>query len=304
MRRDERIRDRVSSLVGRALDKLVAQPLALVVVGQPPFAGYKRSLVSTFADPARRGPLGRVLYPRVFDGWLARDYWPETDPAERERLKALAMSGESGRVWAAAYASHALDPQASRLLPAVLTMAREIEAGVILQVGASSGREIAWVARSLPDVVCIGTDVYAEVVEFAQEAHCEPNLEFRCAAAEELVEQAGQLLPDVPMVVFSSGALQYVQPEYLPGVFSWLAARRAGVVISETVSNRTCEPLEIEVSVPRGSFAWTHPFGKLAERAGLEVVELRVDYPYVDEPARRDTGNLFLRARPRRDRFV
>ena len=266
---------------------------ALGILKIPLFGRYRRFLLSTWYTPDRRGRLDNLLYPAVYYLWLRLEYWPEKDPDIRETKKELLMGGDSGREWAKYYDFQPLDFSAKvgkmtlwDASPVYSTLERILRESIaeqsccVIQVGSSSGREIAWVARNFPNTKCIGTDIYPEVIEYSSQSHNAPNLEFEQLAAKNVSELISQLR-DYRLIIFSSGSLQYVQPEHLGIFFKALSmCPNIDVVVCEPASIVHGEPTNLAGYLLRGDFSYTHNYKQYAEESGLCTLECRIIYPY------------------------
>lgn len=119
---------------------------------------YKNRLLSTWMFPEKRGRVDNLLYECLLPVWFRFEYLAEKNPDKRESLKRLCMGGEGGRKWASIYDSRQLDfeemvgdmpyKEACPILPRLdEVLSNTTSPSVIVQVGCSSGREIAWLAQ-------------------------------------------------------------------------------------------------------------------------------------------------------------
>ena len=88
------------------------------------------------------------------------------------------MGGESGKNWTNTYNLRKLDlnskvgnmqlKEANPLYVDIQEyLSRLSERGVVIQIGSSSGREIAYFSNLFPKIKFIGTDIYNSVIEFS-----------------------------------------------------------------------------------------------------------------------------------------
>jgi hypothetical protein len=198
----------------------------------PFFSPLKKYLFTCWPD-GPRGPLFS-LYGCALNYWLGHAFLAESDPGKRELLKKDFMGGNAGAEWAAEYLSSEIDPdrkiggmRADEAEPflknADAFLKSEKFPALVAQIGCSSGKEIAWLARRNPNHRFIGTDIYPEVVEFCRREHHAKNLEFAACSALALPEMLAPTIGDSPLIVLSSGSLQYVQPEHLDSMFKSFA---------------------------------------------------------------------------------
>jgi len=282
-----------------------------LVCGLPPLRAYKARLLSTWTDPQGRGGLDRLIFSPVFRFWQEHEYLAEADPDRREMLKDSVMGSEAGARWAAHYDERPLDFDAPvgaltmRVVCPVLTdldeRLRSVAAeALILQVGSSSGRELAWLASRHPGHRFLGIDIYKEVVDYAAKRHAGTNLAFSVHSAKDAADLAGRHGAK-PVFVFSSGSLQYVQPEHLQALFDRLAALPdAEIHLAEPASETGGSPLELSGSRWMGNMAYNHDYGYYARKSGMTDVRAGVVRPYVPAerfPSHAGTVSYLLRAR-------
>lgn len=281
-------------------------PVAVAIVKLPWLEGYRRRLLqSGVRGEALRGVPG-LLYPSVHYLWLRLDYWREPDPDRRTQKAMLAMGGDAGVDLARNYNVTGLDFgervgeltlwEANPTYETVQTILGGAPDGCrVIQVGSSSGREIAWVAEGAPGARCIGTDLVPEVVEYSSAVFDLPNLEFAVVSAKEVGDFA-RSLGDGPVVVFASGSMQQVQPEHVELFFEGLATLpQVEVVLTESASLSGRDPLTIPGSKPREWFDYSHNYRHYAERHGFATVEARLIRPYSEaDPLHGTTAHYFF----------
>ena len=122
-----------------------------------PFSGHAERLLSTWQNAEARSRFDQVIFQRAFNYWLDAVYLKEKDPDKREKLKSICMGGESGKKWAQYYDSMPLDFQSTvgnMAFSEAIPLHRDLEEfcesiksdAVVIQVGSSSGRELAYLA--------------------------------------------------------------------------------------------------------------------------------------------------------------
>ena len=235
----------------------------------------------------------------VFSYWIRHEYLAEPDPAKRDVLKESAMGGDVGVKWASDYVATPIDfsvkigalnfAEACPLLPEMDKLLAGAEAPVtVVQLGASSGREVAWLAERHPRHAFIGTDIYEDIVKFAAAQYSLPNLSFETASAEGIADLLARF-KDKRKIVISSGTLQYVQPENLDSVFeAGFKSKPCEIMLMEPGDDAAGNPAELKESVWRGGFSFTHNYKLASGRSGLREIQTRIIHPYVppeDHPA-------------------
>jgi hypothetical protein len=289
----------------RRFARLVLRVPAFGIVKLPFLRGYRQKLLASGTSGAKRGPLNELLYYPVHYLWLRHEYWSEPDPDRRTEKAMLRIGGAAGVASAKSFQDRGLDFSHGNevmtlwdAVPTYATLERVLRAAppdtTVIQVGSSSGREIAWVAREFPELRCIGADLIPEVVEYASAVHQLPNLEFATVSAKKLGDYA-ECLGDRPIVVFSVASLQQAQPEHIDMFFEGLSRLpRVEVVLTETASLTTGDPREIDGSRPRPEwFDYSHNYKLYAERHGFSTTECRVIEPQPDDPVQGQTVNYF-----------
>ena len=246
-----------------------------------PAARIERVL-ATWHLPERRTGFERLAFPALFERWIATRYLAEPDPDRREALKDICMAGESGVSWAEHYEETPIRREGKvgdLAFDAACPWFDGLEAALAaappnartVQIGCSSGREMAHYAQRFPALSFLGTDIDPAIVARAARVHRLPNLRFEVARAHALMAR----IPEVPpLILYSNGALQYVQPEHVAAMFQAFARRgRLRTIFGETW-RPDGRPLGAH-SRWRGNFAWSHDYRDYAEEAGLAVREAR-----------------------------
>ncbi len=242
-------------------------------------------LLATWPEASLRSPLERVLFRPVFSHWIRTVYLAEGDADRREALKDLCMAGASGVAYAEEYERQGIDrgaryhdvgfDEANPQYPAMDSLLPGLPAdALIVQVGCSSGKEMAYFAERFPKLTFVGTDIDESITRRAQRVHPLPNLIFEVGRAHEL---PSRLPPFRPLVLYANGSLQYVQPEHLAAMFEALAARgrvtlvlcepwrRSGAVIASNLRSRW-----------RDNFSFSHDYRDYADAAGFVTAAQRV----------------------------
>jgi hypothetical protein len=303
----------------KALRGIIKLPVALlcILIIKFPFCNkYKMRLLSTWHDFEKRNKIENIFFPVFHATWNRFEYLKEKDPDKRETMKSICMGGECGKKWAEGYQKKfstgddaGIDFNAkvgsmtllevTPMYDEISTILRETDTNyLVIQIGSSSGKETAFFAKQFPQHVFIGTDIYEEVVEYSSQFHNYSNLSFvKCSAKEieNLKKYKDSRFSQV--LIFSSGSLQYVQPEHMTIFFNSLGQfGEFKILISEPANEYKGKPNEIKKSIYRGNFSYTHDYKWYAEKSGFETVKceiIRPYYPYVDFPAHKNTVQYF-----------
>jgi len=256
----------------------------------PVFYKKKMFLLSTWYATEKRTPLDNYLYPNLFKIWIKTEYWKVKDPDKSEELKALCMGGDSGRNWAQDYNNNPIDfsRKIGKLSFLEATpffvdldnfLANSSECVYVIQIGCSSGKEIAYFSNGHPRHRFIGTDIYESVVQFAKDNHRAKNLTFALVYAHRINEIVPKKYSKA--VLLSSGSLNCVHPGHVDLVFKILSSyKNLYFFILEGAGESRGNPLEIKGSTPRSNFGWTHNYCYYAEKYGFETVKRKIIRPY------------------------
>jgi hypothetical protein len=100
-----------------------------------------------------------------------------------------------------------------------------------------------------------------------------------------------------PVVLFSSGSLQYVQPEHIAMLFEKLAKRRGlELWLLEPAQESGRDPSEVPGSSWQGNFSYTHNYRYYAETGGWQTKICEIIRPYSHDRMRRSTVHYFYAA--------
>lgn len=248
--------------------------------------------LSRWRPGRRRSWLNGAIYDGVFDAWIRDIYLVELDPDRRERLKNAVMGGSNGVDWAQAYEARPIDrtarvgmlawDEAIPLFPAMDALLARLghQGAAVVQIGSSSGRETAYFAGRAPSIAFIGLDIDRAIAERAAAIHGDANIRFVVGHAHTLLDDCA-VPAEVPLVVFSSGSLQYVQPEHLRLLMSRLAVRpNTHILIMEPVDPSAGR---VGGSRYRGCWSYSHDYAHYCEAAGLTTVTT-ADFQVDEDP--------------------
>lgn len=266
--------------------------IGLIIIKLPLFKNYKNELLAKWQDYEKRTKLDNLVFEGVLKAWIRWEYLKEKDPDKREKLKSLVMGGKSGENWAKNYNSRNLDfsqkcghlsfQEAQPIFDELNGICENYKENSLLvfQIGSSSGREIAYFAKRFPKHRFIGTDIYKEVIEYSSSSHKFPNLNFELISAKNIYHKLASFNKS-DIVVFSSGSLQYVQPEHLDLFFRKLPfIPKLKILLLEPGNESEGAPDNLKRSIWRGNFSYTHDYKYYAEKAGFKTIKCRIIKPY------------------------
>ena len=297
--------------------------IGLAIVKIYLFKKYKLHLLSTWQDVEKRNKIDEILYKYVYYLWVKFEYQKEKDPDKRETLKSIAMGGNCGKNWAIHYQNshkstdyegaidlnrkcgHITLREACPIFDEISSILENSDLNyLVIQIGSSSGREIAYFAKMFPQHEFVGSDIYNEVVSYSKGFHNYPNLSFVKCAAKDIVNIFNIIDIDIknkPVLIFSSGSLQYVQPEHITIFFNSLSKfQNLKILLLEPGNEAKGKPDEIKTSIWKGNFSFTHDYKWYAEKLGIETTKcqiIRPYYPYEDFPIHKNTVHYFYSAK-------
>ena len=267
---------------------------------------YKHHLLSTWENKLNQSFIDKIFFRYVFRLWIKLDYLGEQDPNKREQLKGLAMGGESGKSWAQSYDSKSIDfsektgnlsfAEAHPFYKEIGNILHKSNDYLVIQIGSSSGKEIEYFASLFPQNYFLGTDIYKEVIDYASSTHVLSNLKFQIMPAHQigniLINYTGKKI-----LIFSSGSLQYVQPEHLDIFISEIAKYlNLEIILLEPQNEFYVSNHIINKSSYRGNFSFNHDYKFYAEKADIETInsrKIRPYIPYEDYPEHKGTVHYY-----------
>jgi hypothetical protein len=139
-------------------------------------------------------------------------------------------------------------------------------------------------------------------VAYQKQSHNLPNLSFELSSAKN-ISTLLQPLKNQDILIYSSGSLQYVQPEHISEFFRSLTDYpNLKILLSEPANESEGKPDQLKKSLWRGNFSYTHDYKHYAEEEGIETVEFKIVKPYVpykNFPMHRGTVQYFYSGKTR-----
>ncbi len=214
------------------------------------------------------------------------------------------MGGEAGKKWAQHYDSRPIDFQSkvgdieySEAVPLLRELEELCESiksdAVVIQVGSSSGRELAYLAAKFDNISFVGFDIDESILEYARKSHPLRNIEFLIGEAKK-VEYLLDKYCGKKKVLFSHGSLQYVQPEHVAEFFSG-ASKHSGtcLYICEPANDSKGAPDGLGKSLWRGNFSYTHDYKYYAEKVGMITEQCKIIRPYKNTIDNKNTVHYY-----------
>ena len=153
----------------------------------------------------------------------------------------------------------------------------------LIQLGASSGKEISYFAKKFKSTEFIYTDLYEPVTANASKKLSLPNLTYLTCAAEYLPAIA-ELSNRNQIIIYSSGSAQYVYPEILDYMFFLLSKiknKKIHLIFDEIGNNRFFDLNNYPGSIPRNNFSYSHNYSFYAKKYNFRINEWNVIEPFL-----------------------
>tara|TARA_B100001057_G_scaffold356483_1_gene358487 strand:- start:463 stop:1371 length:909 start_codon:yes stop_codon:yes gene_type:complete len=241
---------------------------------------------------APKNLLGKLVNSFFWREYYSRPPWWKID------IQNKLMGGESGSEWAKYYDQTRVDfppkkgekkvgnldwQQSNPALNQIIELIKiDPENYCIIQLGASSGKEISHIAKLFSQSECIYTDLYETVTSYAEKQLCLPNLNYVTCPAESIPALA-QISKKSKVLIVSIGSSQYVFPENIDTVFRLLSRiknKTIEFILDEPGSNSEINPLEYKGSIARANFSYTHNYKFYAEKNGFKTKKWNLIEPY------------------------
>ena len=167
----------------------------------------------------------------------------------------------------------------------------------IIQIGASSGKEISYFSSKHKNHIFYYTDIYDSVTNYAKSNLKLPNLEFITCAAEN-IPIIVEMTDKHNVLIFSSGSSQYVYPEDIDLLFDRLSKINKNIYLffGEPGNDLLNDPITFEGSYRRGNFSYTHNYSYYANKHKFLIKEWQKISPYTPQhnfPMHKGSIHLF-----------
>ncbi len=287
--------------------KLIAIPLAYAICKLVILRGYKNYLLANWMIlmmNEEKNYSKNYLHQCFAAMWFKTEYLREPDPDKREEMKDVIFGGETGVNWARNYRKTPIDMNSTvgninireshPFYDEIENTLRNSDAEmVVVQIGCSSGREIAYLAKRFPGHHFIGTDIYSDVVDDCNKFYDIDNLSFDVSSAKSIHFVIAKQRKY--SIVFSSGSLQYVQPEHMTVFFQSLGQIANVTVVIVEPGDKLALNSGLTGSKWRGYFSYTHNYSCLAEEAGWITQKKKlIEIHPIEDPAHGNTVHSYF----------
>ena len=153
----------------------------------------------------------------------------------------------------------------------------------LIQLGASSGKEVSYFAQKFKFSKFIYTDLYEPVTTKASRKIILPNLSYLTCSAEYLPAIA-EVSNRAQIIIYSSGSAQYVYPEmldYMFFLFSKIKNKTIHLIFDEIGNNRFFDLRSYPGSIPRNNFSYSHNYSFYAKKYNFKVNEWNIIEPFL-----------------------
>lgn len=276
------------------MKSFVKQIFVLVIKATLRFKFLKIKLLSSYKKSTQ--PTNRII--RIFGQVFFSEIYPHLTLSERMDTQLYLMGGDIGVAWAEHYQTMTStfppkkdtvfigDKEWHEVKPFVKyieDLLSNCENCLVIQIGSSSGREIAYFSKKFQQHYFIGTDIVEEVCDYSSKKYSAKNIKFiNCPSHYSHLLSIMDNFENY--IVFSSGSLQYAFPEHLNDMFKeWSKKRNVHIIVSEPSSTKKQIPTEIKGSTVRGQCSYTHNYSYYARKNGFNIKEEDLIKPYISE---------------------
>jgi len=231
---------------------------------------YRNYLLSTWNNEKKRTMFDDMLFPFVFSIFEYLFYVREKDPNIREEMKKLCSDGESCEKWFYIYKNRPLDLDII-LYKDLEKRLREESNFIVVQLGSCSGREVAYFAKRFPEHEFIGIELYQPFIDLSNAEYNLPNLSFELMPAVN-ISILMEKYKDKKFIFFSSGSMEYIQPEHIRGIFTDIKNYGAEIFLYEPIVKKAIDEIK---STYRGNFSFNHNYKYFAEYSGIKTLEMK-----------------------------
>lgn len=279
------------------LKKTIRQAAAFLtfhLLNLPFFGTYRAFLWSKWVDANKGSKVDALAFDFYLHHWLIR-YYAEPNPEVRVSMQNAVMGGDTGVKWAAIYFERPFPPPPhekvgdlsfDEAFPLYQRLHRILSAESapcdVIQIGSSSGRNIAWLAKQFPNHNFLGTDIYDEVEAFQRANHSLPNLSFATVPVT-CIHLLMELVGGRHFIFFADGSMQYVQPEHLDRFFKLCVKPSNKVEVHLVDAYRGTGG---GLSAPRANLAYSHDYAAYAAKHGYpqvykNIIDVAPGNPYL-----------------------
>lgn len=270
--------------------------------------GWHHEILKTHYNANDRNWFQNWIYEPLFDYWEKTDYLTDPDPNSRVKKQLVLLSGRSGVACADYYRKDVFDlalleknmignlptkevwPMYWKLRDTLTTLLNNNERALVVQIGACSGREMAYFASHFPTHRFMATDASETIIQSSSNHYRTfSNLSFHTCLGHEITQVIEKVWNPLysAIVIFIQSTCQLIQPEHLIELFqsisTWkISANEVNILLHEPGYEPKGVALTAnQVALPSGGTTWSHNYEKLAKESGLEILEFKIVRPYM-----------------------
>ncbi len=240
----------------------------------------------------------------IFSKFINILFWSEyyhRSLPHRINIQSKLMGGEIGAIWAREYNKsrkifpplkgnikvgnldwHDVNLGFAILKDLIIKDCRNI---CLIQLGASSGKEISYLAKNFSEAEFIYTDIFEETTSYAKSQFLNSNLKYVTCPAESIPALV-EISNKKKLIIYSSGSAQYVFPENLEftfKLFSKVQNKEINIIFDEPGNCSNINPKTLKGSYPRGNFSYTHNYRYYAEKYGFQTLRWNIIQPFLPQ---------------------
>ena len=164
----------------------------------------------------------------------------------------------------------------------------------ILQIGSCSGRDLEFFYNIFPELNFISTDINNEILDFQKEKYRYKNFNFYKCYAENISKCiVDNNIQNKIVIIFSSGSLQYVNPNFLIDFFNELKKfKNMNFFLYEPISLSFIKNSNA-IYKSRGNISFSYRYDQYCK--DFKIIEKKLLTPYAkNNILHKDTGHYFL----------
>ena len=245
---------------------------------------YKTKLIKSFNPEFKLGLIEKFFFEFYYYYFINRIYLKETDPDKRFNYQKICLGGFSDGLYWAKQEDTGFDFFKAEKFSKIYNIIKQINDNtkqkiLVIQVGSSTGREIAYFAKKFSNIQCLGIDIYKSIIKWSSEKYSYNNLKYIHLEGHQLdkifIENKNKKI-----IIFSEGSIEFMQPEHLEILFKKIQYyRNIRIILSEGYYKKKNNklPAIYEKSFYNGGLHFTHDYEYYAKKIGLRVIDFSIN---------------------------
>jgi len=230
--------------------------IAILICFDKRFIAYRNYLLSTWNNEKARTIFDKIMFQFVMQVF-EQHIFLKTSPEMRDHWKFFCMKNNAAD-WAQIYYDRKLDLKLKVYID-IEKRLHEVKNILFIQLGCSSGREIFHFANLFRNHEFIGIDSFQSVINFCNDKYNLSNLFFKKLLLENIDILMNECKKSI--IIFSSGTMQYSQPEAICSILKKIKSYNAELFLLEPLSSEGRVNFNANInSTYRGNLAFNHRY--------------------------------------------